>query len=98
MESKAMAAPYRGDGDVAGNTRVQVTPSNSHVSPRLAGPCPPNRTITFRAESKTIACHTRAGGEAARDFSVHVVPFQTHVPAMDPPLGVAPPNITVWWR
>ncbi len=94
--SLVMARRPRGTGAAAGIAWVQVDPSQTQVSPRLAGPRPPNITTPREAAEYAMPMPQRAGGDVAGDPCVQVLPSQVQVSARDPSLY--PPNRTTVLR
>lgn len=95
--SKSIAWEARAEGDVVGSGRVQLVPSQSHVSARGAPLCdPPKSTVRARTRSYAMASDTRALGEAAGIDCAHDVPFHSHVSPKA--VNTMPPNITTRLR
>src|SRR5258708_6624122 len=76
-----MECPRLAGGASAGNTCVQVVPSQSHVSPSGL----PGMSLLSPPKSRTppakdaIACSSRGDGAASGCCSVHCTPFHVHV-------------------
>ena len=71
---------YRAEGEVAGVSRVQLVPSQVHVSPRYVDPLqPPKRTTSALAASYAMPKLPRTPGEVGGMRCVQVAPSQVHV-------------------
>ena len=90
--SKAIDAPLRAGGRIAGACCVQLAPSYVHVSP--AGPPrvdPPNSTTLPRRGSSAIAAPVRPLGLPVGNCWVQVVPSYVHV-SLPPPKSTTLPS------